>query len=173
MYCTLYCIHIRTGQGIYGQIYPLRLREFLRAKPEGTPECKPLYLTLYPESSPITGIISFLIVCMLMIPSLISLTIILYTPSGVYCQIYPSLEENTVEFNFNIPYLRMIYCILYFLLYCTLTENFTLICTIHRHSRCSESWLTMWGTLPSLSHVHCSERCTLNCNVHCTGNPSK
>ena len=38
---------------------PLSLKEFLRAKPEGTPEGEGLYLTVYPESSPNTDIISF------------------------------------------------------------------------------------------------------------------
>ena len=35
------------------------LKEFLRAKPEGIPEGKRLYLAVYPELSPITDIISF------------------------------------------------------------------------------------------------------------------
>ena len=38
---------------------PLRLKEFPRAKPEGTPEGKGVYLTVYPESSPNTDSISF------------------------------------------------------------------------------------------------------------------
>ena len=38
---------------------PLSLKEFPRAKPEGTPEGGGLYLTVYPESSPNTDIISF------------------------------------------------------------------------------------------------------------------
>ena len=38
---------------------PLRLKEFPRAKPGGTPEGKGVYLTVYPESSPNTDIISF------------------------------------------------------------------------------------------------------------------
>ena len=37
----------------------LCLKEFPRAKPEGTPEGKGLYLTVYPKSSPNTDIISF------------------------------------------------------------------------------------------------------------------
>ena len=37
----------------------LCLKEFPRAKHEGTPEGKGLYLTVYPESSPNTGIILF------------------------------------------------------------------------------------------------------------------
>ena len=37
----------------------LFLKEFPRAKPDGTPEGKGLYLTVYPESSPNTDIISF------------------------------------------------------------------------------------------------------------------
>ena len=37
----------------------LCLKEFPRAKPEGTPEGKGLYLTVYPELSPNTNIISF------------------------------------------------------------------------------------------------------------------
>ena len=37
----------------------LCLKEFPRAKPEGTLEGKGLYLTVYPESSPNTDIISF------------------------------------------------------------------------------------------------------------------
>ena len=38
---------------------PLRLKEFLRAKPEGTPEGEGVYLTVYPELSPNTDSISF------------------------------------------------------------------------------------------------------------------
>ena len=37
----------------------LCLMEFPRAQPEGTPEDKGLYLTVYPESSPNTDIILF------------------------------------------------------------------------------------------------------------------
>ena len=37
---------------------PLRLKEFPRAKPEGTPEGGGVYLTVYPELSPNTDIIS-------------------------------------------------------------------------------------------------------------------
>ena len=43
-----------------------------------------------------------------MFTSLFSLTISLYTPSGVYCVIYPSLQGNIEEFGFSIPLLRMI-----------------------------------------------------------------
>ena len=39
---------------------PLCLKEFPRAKPEGTPDDKGLYLTVYPELSPYTDSISFL-----------------------------------------------------------------------------------------------------------------
>ena len=41
--------------------YTLCLKEFLRAKPEGSPEGKGLYLTVYPSSRPNTDtdIISF------------------------------------------------------------------------------------------------------------------
>ena len=35
------------------------LKEFPRAKPEGTPERKGVYLTVYPKLSPNTDIISF------------------------------------------------------------------------------------------------------------------
>ena len=38
---------------------PLCHKEFLRAKPEGTPESKGVYLTVYTESSPNTDSISF------------------------------------------------------------------------------------------------------------------
>ena len=38
---------------------PHRLKEFSRAKPEGTPEGEGLYLTVYPESSTNTDSISF------------------------------------------------------------------------------------------------------------------
>ena len=38
---------------------PLCLKEFQRAKPEGTPEGEGLYLTVYPKLSPKTDIISF------------------------------------------------------------------------------------------------------------------
>ena len=37
---------------------PLRLKEFPRAKPEGTPKGGGVYSTVYPESSPNTDIIS-------------------------------------------------------------------------------------------------------------------
>ena len=46
-----------------------------------------------------------------MITSLILLKFSLYTPWGLYCEIYPLLEGNTEELNFNIPLLRIIYCI--------------------------------------------------------------
>ena len=39
--------------------YTPPLKEFPRAKPEGTPEGRGVYLTVYPESSPNTDIISF------------------------------------------------------------------------------------------------------------------
>ena len=42
-----------------------------------------------------------------MIRSIISLTISLYTPYKVYCEMYPTLEVNTKEKNFNIPLVRM------------------------------------------------------------------
>ena len=83
----------------------LRLREFPREKPEGIPKGGGLYLTVYPESNPNTGSISFLRIILVMIASLISLTICPYTPQVVYCEIYPLLESNTVK----IPYLKMIY----------------------------------------------------------------
>ena len=70
----------------------LCLREFPRAKPKRTPEGRGLYLTIYCELSPNTDSISF----MLMIPSLISLTISRFNPKGVYCELYPLLESNTV-----------------------------------------------------------------------------
>ena len=59
----------------------LRLRDFPRAKPEGTPEGEGLYWTVYPEFSPNTGSNSLLRIIMLMIPSLISLT------TSPYCEI--------------------------------------------------------------------------------------
>ena len=58
----------------------LCLKKFMRAKPEGTPECKGLYLTVYPESSPNADIISFLTIFRPMFTSLFSLTISPYTP---------------------------------------------------------------------------------------------
>ena len=54
---TVYCIRIRT-RDIRSNI-TLCLKEFPRAKPKGTPEVKGLYLTVYPELSPNTDIISF------------------------------------------------------------------------------------------------------------------
>ena len=36
----------------------------------------------------------------------------LYIPEGVYSEIYPTLEGNTEEFNFNISSLRMIYLLI-------------------------------------------------------------
>ena len=65
-----------------------------------------LYLTVCPELSPYMDSISLLRTVMLMIPSLFSLTISLYTLKGVYCEIYPLLEGNKVEFH--IPYLIII-----------------------------------------------------------------
>ena len=47
----------------------LFLKVFPRAKPKGTPEGKGLYLTVYPESSPYTDIISFLTIIRLMFTS--------------------------------------------------------------------------------------------------------
>ena len=44
MYCTV-LYFIRSN-------IPLRLKEFPRAKPEGTPEGEGVYLTVYPEWSP-------------------------------------------------------------------------------------------------------------------------
>ena len=38
---------------------PNRLKEFPRAKPEGTPESGGVYFSVYPNSSPNTDIISF------------------------------------------------------------------------------------------------------------------
>ena len=38
---------------------PLRLKEFPRAKPQGTPEGGGVYLTVCPKSSPNTDITSF------------------------------------------------------------------------------------------------------------------
>ena len=45
--------------GIYGKIFLLRMKEFLRAKPEETPEGEGVYLAVYPESSSTTDSISF------------------------------------------------------------------------------------------------------------------
>ena len=58
-FMIVFCINIRTRGGIYGQIYPFALKEFPRAKPEGTHEGNGVYLTLYAESSPNTDSISF------------------------------------------------------------------------------------------------------------------
>ena len=85
---TLYCIRIRTRQG---------MRECPRAKPEGTPEGGGLYLTVYPESSPNTGSITFLRIIMLMIPTLFALTISPYTPKGVYCISVPYPKPGRAE----------------------------------------------------------------------------
>ena len=49
----------RFGSNIKSLLYCIRLKEFPRAKPEGTPEGGGVYLTIYPESSPDTDIISF------------------------------------------------------------------------------------------------------------------
>ena len=59
---------------------PLRLKAFPRAKPEGTPEGKGVHLTVYPESNHNTDSISFLTIIKVIIPSLMSLTISLFTP---------------------------------------------------------------------------------------------
>ena len=34
------------------------------------------------------------------------------TPFGVYCELDPSLEGYTVELNFNMSYLRKMYCLI-------------------------------------------------------------
>ena len=52
-------------------------------------------------------------IIMLMTISINLLTVSMYFPSGVYSEIYPSVEGNTKEFNFNIPFLRMIYWYIY------------------------------------------------------------
>ena len=59
--CTaIYCIRIRTRRGpdIQSKI-TLCLKESPRAKPEGTPEGKGLYSTVYPELSHNADILSF------------------------------------------------------------------------------------------------------------------
>ena len=43
-----------------------------------------------------------------MFTSLVLWTNSQYTPQGVYCEMYPSLQGNTEEFDFSIPLLRMI-----------------------------------------------------------------
>ena len=59
--CILYCKFIRDKVSNIS----LSLREFLRATPQRTPVGGGLYLTVYPESSPSTG----LRINMIMIPS--------------------------------------------------------------------------------------------------------
>ena len=54
----IYCVRIRTIRDLRSNI-PLCPKEFRRAKSEGTPEGKGVYLTVYPKSSPNTDSISF------------------------------------------------------------------------------------------------------------------
>ena len=84
------------------------------------------------EASLRDGLITVFRTIMLIFPSLISLTTSSFTPQGVYCEKYPLLEGNMVEFNFNIPYLRMIYCTVQ---HCTALYCAALYCTVlHIHT---------------------------------------
>ena len=71
----------------------LRLREIPRAKLKGTPEDGGLYLTVYPESSPNMGSISFLRTIIIIIPSLISSHILLRAIREVLILSIPLLER--------------------------------------------------------------------------------
>ena len=95
--CFLYPYKNKTGD--IRSTIALCLREFPRAKPEGTPEGEGLYLTTYPEMSQMSQRIS-----MLLIPSLISLAISLYTVKYM-----PGLKVILKELKLNIKLLRMIY----------------------------------------------------------------
>ena len=66
---------------------PLPLKEFLKAKPEGTPDGKVVCLTVYPELSSNTNNISF--------KQSLGL--------GVYLTVYPSYRPNTEEFPLASP----------------------------------------------------------------------
>ena len=63
------------------------MKEFPRAKSEGSPEGKWFYLKVYPEWSPYTHIISFQQSLGQDLPHFSLLTIIWYTAWGVYCVI--------------------------------------------------------------------------------------
>ena len=96
----LFCIRMRTREEIYGQIYPKGgiFDQISRV-----------------ESS--YGQYIILTIIRLIITSLISLAISLYTPYRVFSEIYPLLEGNTEVLNLNIPLLRMIYCQVFFIFF--------------------------------------------------------
>ena len=85
------------------------MREFPRAKLEGTFEGVGLYMNVYLELRPNWGSISFLRSNMLMIFSLISMTSSPYPPLGVYCKKYPLLDGNRVKFYLQVCFKFMIF----------------------------------------------------------------
>ena len=80
----LFSICIRTRRGMYSQIYPFAWRSF-QGQSRGTPVVKEIYFTYIPSGAQYI----ILSIIRLMITSIISLAISLYTPSKVYCKIYP------------------------------------------------------------------------------------
>ena len=82
------CIYIRTRKEIYGKIKPSAWGNSQRQT--NIFDIISRVMSLYRQYNILNNFL-------LMIPSLISLTISPYTPLGVYCEIYPSLEGNKVE----------------------------------------------------------------------------
>ena len=58
-YTTHYTVSVLGREEGYTVKYTPCLKEFPRAKPEGTPEGKGIYLTVYPELSPNSDGVSF------------------------------------------------------------------------------------------------------------------
>ena len=110
-----------------------------------------------------------LTVIILMIPSLFPLTISLYTAQGVYCEIYPSLEGNTEVFNFNIPLLRMIYCVLYNVNCVKLqTLYYTMECTPYiGHTDCLLCILVCYLLLGIHCAIYCIFKLLFYCILYC------
>ena len=103
---------------------------------------------------------------MRMFPSLFSLTISAYSPQGAYCEIYPSLEGNTLEFNFNIPYLRMKYCLVMLILtdrsfVVNWLQGIAIVADffISNHFVCNGQWTYHLKVLHYLGDLYCSCRC--------------
>ena len=85
---------------------------------------------------------------------LFSLTNSLYTLKGVYCVIYPSLRGNIKEFDFSIPLLRMISCIVYSFLG---TIDTVLHCSLNTENIMSVHYIALYSKLVLYSiTVHCT-----------------
>ena len=58
-YCTVLSLYLDERRGVQGNT-SMRLREFPRAQPEGTPETECWYFPVLPDSSQSTDIIQFI-----------------------------------------------------------------------------------------------------------------